>query len=271
MGFLSDVLGSGGGLGGAGLGALAGLALAPVTGGASLTYALGGAALGASLGGGAAAAEGAEEAGQLQAAAAAQGIEEQRRQFDIAMEQLSPYQQAGVASMQQLIPYIGAGRPAIEAQQDLAGLRGPEAQRAAIENLAASPEFQAQVEQGERALLQRASATGGLRGGNVQEALAQFRPQMLSQLVSQQYERLGGLADVGRTTAQNIAQLGQSAAAGQATSALQTGQQVSGLLGQAGAAQAGAAMAPAQAFQQTFGNLANLGGLYLGGKYLKVF
>ena len=271
MGFLSDVLGGGGGLGGAALGGLAGLALAPLTGGSSLLYGLGGAALGGTLGGGVAAAEGAEEAGQLQAGAALAGIEEQRRQFDIAMQQLSPYQQAGVASMQQLIPFIGAGRPAIEAQQELAGLRGPEAQRAAIDRLAASPEFQAQVEQGERALLQRASATGGLRGGNVQEALAQFRPQMLSNLINQQYERLGGLAEGGRVTAQNIAQLGQSAAAGQATGALQTGQQVSGLLGQAGAAQAGAAMAPAQAFQQTFGNLSNLGGMYLGGKYLGVF
>lgn len=265
MGFLSDVLGGGGGLGGGLLGAAAGFALGgPV--GAAIGFGLGG-----SVGGGMAAAEGAEEAGQLQAAAAQAGIEEQRRQFDIAMERLSPFQQAGAGALGQLTPFVSAGAPAIEAQQALAGLRGPEAQRAAIDQLSASPEFQAQVEQGERALLQRAAATGGLRGGNVQEALAQFRPQMLSQLISQQYERLGGLADVGRTTAQNIAQIGQSAAAGQATSALQTGQQVAGLLGQRGAAQAGSAMAPAQAFQQTFGNLSDIGGMYIGGKYLGVF
>lgn len=271
MGFLSDVLGGGGGLGGGILGGIAGLALAPVTGGSSLLYALGGAALGSSIGGGIAAAEGAEKAGELQAGAAEAGIEEQRRQFDIAMERLSPFQQAGAGALGQLTPFVSAGAPAIEAQQALTGLRGPEAQRAAINQLSASPEFQAQVEQGERALLQRAAATGGLRGGNIQEALAQFRPQMLSQLIGQQYERLGGLADVGRTTAQNIAQLGQAAAANQATSALQTGQQVSGLIGQRGAAQAGAALAPSQAFQQTFGNLSDIGGMYIGGKYLGVF
>lgn len=290
MGFLSDVLGGGGGLGGGLLGAATGFALGgPV--GAAIGFGLGG-----SVGGGMAAAESAEKAGEVQAEAAALGIDEQRRQFNIAMERLSPYQQAGVGAIQrlqpieaagaqavqQLSPYAAAGAPAIEAQQALAGLRGPAAQRAAIDQLAASPEFKGLVEQGERALLQRASATGGLRGGNVQEALAQFRPQMLSQLIGQQYERLGGLTDIGRVTSQNlaqlgsqattnIAQLGQSAAAGQATGALQSAEMVSGLLGERGAAQAGAAMAPAQAFQQTFGNLLGLGGTYVGGKALGVF
>lgn len=265
MGFFSDVLGGGGGLGGGLLGGLAGFALGGPIGGAI------GFGLGGGIGGGIAAAEGAEEAGRLQAAAAMAGVEEQRRQFDIAMEQLSPYQKAGVTSIGQLAPFVASGVPALEAQQALAGLRGPVAQRAAISQLESSPEFQAQVEQGERALLQRAAATGGLRGGNVQEALAQFRPAMLSDLINQQYTRLGGLTDISRTTAQNIAQLGQAAAAGQATGALQTAEQVSNLLGAAGAARAGAAMAPAQAFQQTFGNLSDIGGMYIGGKYLGVF
>ena len=210
------------------------------------------------------AAESAEKAGEIQSEAAMAGIEEQRRQFDIAMSRLSPYQQAGVAGMEQLVPYIGAGRPAIEAQQDLAGLRGPEAQRAAIDRLAASPEFQAQVEQGERALLQRASATGGLRGGNVQEALAQFRPQMLSNLINQQYKRLGGFTQLGSQTATNLAQIGQSAAAGQATGALQTGQQIAGLLGEAGAARAGGELAMGGVPRQAFSDLMNIGGLTVG-------
>lgn len=235
------------------------------------------------------AAESAEKAGEVQAEAAALGIEEQRRQFNIAMERLSPYQQAGVGAIQrlqpieaagaqavqQLSPYAAAGAPAIEAQQALAGLRGPAAQRAAINQLAASPEFKGLVEQGERALLQRASATGGLRGGNVQEALAQFRPQMLSQLIGQQYERLGGLTDIGRVTSQNIAQLGsqattniaqlgQSAAAGQATGALQSAEMVSGLLGERGAAQAGGILAMGGIPRQAFSDLMNIGGLTVG-------
>lgn len=274
MGFLSGVtkiLGGGGGLGGAALGGLAGLALAPATGGASLLYGLGGAALGGSLGGGMAAASGAEKAGELQSEAAQAGVAEQRRQFDLAMETLSPYSQAGVTAMTGLAPYAAAGAPALEAQQALAGLKGPAAQRAAIANIEQSPEFQAYARQGEEAMLQRASATGGLRGGNIQGALAQFRPQLLSNLINEQYGRLGGLTQLGSQTTSNIAQLGQAAAAGQASGALRTGETIAGLLGQAGAAQAGAAMAPAQAFQQTFGNLLGLGGTYIGGKALGVF
>jgi hypothetical protein len=148
------------------------------------------------------------------------GIEEQRRQFDTLRELLQPY--------------VEAGTPALEGMQALAGLGGAEAQRAAIGQLEASPLLQAQMEQGERALLQRASATGGLRGGNVQAALAQFRPQMLQQAIEQQYNRLGGL-----TT------LGQQSAAGVGTQGTALGQNISNLLQQQGAAQAGARLAGA--------------------------
>src|SRR3990167_4363739 len=80
------------------------------------------------------------------------------------------------------------------------------------------------VQQGENAMLQNASA----RGGNLQAAMGQFRPQILSQLIDQQYGRLGGMA-----------QLGQASAAGQAAQGMQLGQNVAGLLGQQGQAQAG--------------------------------
>lgn len=94
-------------------------------------------------------------------------------------------------------PYAGAGEAAIQQQQALAGLLGPEAQQAAIAQLEASPQFQAMAAQGERAILQNAAATGGLRGGNVQAMLAQYRPQLLTSLIEQQYTRLGGLSAAG--------------------------------------------------------------------------
>ncbi len=56
---------------------------------------------------------------------------------------------------------------------------GMEAQQGAISGLEGSPIFQALARQGEDAILQNASATGGLRGGNVQGALGQFRPAAL--------------------------------------------------------------------------------------------
>ena len=208
--------------------------------------------------------EAAEQAGRIQAGAAQAGIEEQRRQFDRMMEVLAPYTQAGAGALGRLQPYEQAGVGALESQQALAGLRGPEAQRAAIDQLAASPEFQAQVEQGERALLQRAAATGGLRGGNIQEALAQFRPAMLSDLINQQYTRLGGFTQLGSQTATNIAQLGQASAAGQATGALESGAAIAGLLGERGAAQAGGVLGQGGVRGQTFGDI--LGILTAGSK-----
>ena len=54
------------------------------------------------------------------------------------------------------------------------------------------------VQQGQDAILQNASAIGGLRGGNTQAALAQFRPALLSQLIAEQYNRLGGLSSLGQ-------------------------------------------------------------------------
>lgn len=208
-----------------------------------------------SLTGATQAGEAAERAGQVQAGAAQAGIEEQRRQFDRMMEVLAPFQEAGVGALERLQPYEQAGVGALESQQALAGLRGPEAQRAAIDQLAASPEFQAQVEQGERALLQRAAATGGLRGGNIQEALAQFRPQMLSDLINQQYGRLGGFTQLGSQTATNIAQLGQASAARQGVGALESGAAIAGLLGEQGAARAGGILGQGGVVGQTFGDI----------------
>lgn len=98
-------------------------------------------------------------------------------------------------------PYAAAGEAALQQQQALAGLLGPDAQAAAIAQLESSPQFQSMLAQGERAILQNAAATGGLRGGNVQAMLAQFRPQLLSSIIEQQYGRLAGLAGTGLSAA----------------------------------------------------------------------
>jgi hypothetical protein len=163
------------------------------------------------------------DAADAQSAAAQAGIEEQRRQFDAMQKLLSPYVQTGTDAMAQ--------------QRAMAGLDGPEAQRAAMEAISSSPEMMAMTQQGENALLQQGAATGGLRGGNVQGALAQFRPQMLSSLINQQYGRLGGLT-----------QIGQASAAGVGAAGMQTGQSIAGLYGQQGAAQANAMLASGQAY-----------------------
>lgn len=174
-------------------------------------------------------------AARTQSAAAQKGIDEQRRQYD-AMQAL-------------LKPYVEAGTGALANQLALTGVSGAEAQQAAINALQQGPEFAALTRQGEEAILQNAAATGGLRGGNVQGALAQFRPQVLSSLIEQQYGRLGGLAAAG-----------QNAATGVGTAGLQTGQNISNALATQGAAQAGGTLAAAQTWGNTIGSI----GLGLG-------
>lgn len=200
---------------------------------------------GASLLGGINQSNAASAASSQQVKASQAGISEQRRQFD-ALQAL-------------LKPYVSAGPGALAQQQALIGLGGPQAQQRAISGLESSPLFQAQVRQGEESLLQRASATGGLRGGNIQGALAQFRPQMLNQLIDQQYGRLGG-----------ITSLGQQSAAVVGTAGMQTGGNIANLLQQQGAAQAGGTLGQAQAFSGLLNAPMQLLGMQAGGG-MKIF
>jgi hypothetical protein len=210
-----------------------------------MTFGLSGAALagvavgGATLVSGIMQSQAAGDAAAIQGAASQAGIDEQRRQFDKVQELLKPYTEAGTG--------------ALAGQQAFLGLKGPEAERAAIERIQSGQTFQALQRQGENALLQNASATGGLRGGNLQGALAQFRPALLSNLIEQQYGRLGGL-----TT------LGQNAAAGTGAAAQTTGANVANLLGQQGAAAAGAEIAQGKAFGAIPSAISGGLGLYSG-------
>jgi hypothetical protein len=240
-----------------------------------MTFGLSGAALagiavgGATLISGMAQADAASSAAATQAGSAQAGIEEQRRQFDAVQKLLAPYTQAGETAIKGLSPFAEAGAPALEQQQALLGLRGPEAERAAIERIRSGETFQALAGQGEEALLQRASATGGLRGGNIQGALAQFRPALLSSLIEQQYGRLGGMTALGAETTGNLARLGQASAAGTGAAAQTTGTNVATLLGQQGAALAGADIAQGKAFGAIPAAISGGLGLFsgLGGKF----
>ena len=158
-----------------------------------------------------------------QAGAAQAGIDEQRRQFDALQQILAPYTQAGV--------------PAIRQMQALSGALGPQAEQEAIAQIEASPTLQAATRRGEEALLQRASATGGLRGGNIQAALAQFRPQMLAQEIQSRLGQFGGLATLGGNAAARVGSGGQAVATN-----------IGNLLQQQGAAQAGGVLGQSAPF-----------------------
>jgi len=156
----------------------------------------------------------------------------QLKQLEEINALMKPYVDAGYGALTGLEPYAAAGAPAFQRQQALAGTLGPQAQQDAIELINSSPIFRAQITEGENALLQNASATGGLRGGTVQAALAQVRPAMLNAEIERQYGRLGGLTQLGAQTELNVAQLGQAGAARQAAAGLQTAANIGSLGGQ---------------------------------------
>lgn len=179
------------------------------------------------------------KAGRAQERAAMMGVEEQKA----AREQMRALLQ----------PYVAAGGPALQQQMAALGLAGPEEQQAFVAQQEQSPAFQALARQQEESILQNASATGGLRGGNVQGALAQFRPALLNQFLTQQYDRLGGLTALGQQSAAGVGAAGQ-----------QTASNIGQLFGQVGQAQAGAALGKASAIQQTLNLPAQFAGLAYG-------
>ena len=155
---------------------------------------------------------------------------------------------AARAEMRQLLePYTAAGTPALQAQMAALGLAGPEAEAAYVSQQEQSPIFQALARQGEEAMLQNASATGGLRGGNLQGALAQFRPALLNQFLQQRFTNLGG-----------ITTLGQRSAAGVGAAGMESAQNVGSYLGDIGAAKAGAAGAQGQMWGNILGSAGGL-------------
>jgi hypothetical protein len=198
-----------------------------------------GGTIGSALGGAIEGRKSVKDASQAQQQASQAGIDEQRRQFDAIQKLLNPY--------------VEAGTSALGGQQALLGLGAPGSQQQAIAALQGSPQFQALQQQGENAILQNASATGGLRGGNVQAALAQFRPALLSGLIDQQYSRLGGLTSIG-----------QNAAAGVGNAGMSTGANISNLLGRQGQSQAGGILGQQSALtggiNQAFGAIQGAGG-----------
>ena len=171
-------------------------------------------------------ASGAMQAGAAGDAADAQmnatmmGIAEQRRQFD---------------EMQKLLkPYVDIGPKALTGQTDILGLNGNEAQQAAIDQLKSGSMFNELNLQGQNAILQNASATGGLRGGNTQAALAQFSPALLQSMIESQYNKLNGLTTLGQNSAVQQGTAGMNMASNigqlyQAYGAAEAG----GILGQA--------------------------------------
>lgn len=174
---------------------------------------------------------------RAQRRAAEAGIEEQRRQFDMIMQMLSPQVEGGDIARQR--------------QMALLGLLGPEEQQAAYDAFTDSPGQQFMRERQQRALLRGAAATGGLGGGNVQTALQEQAAGFAAQDYNRMLGQLGALSGAGGAAASNLGQFG-----------MQSASSIANLMGQAGAAQASGILGQQQAQSQMVGNLLSLGGMF---------
>ena len=143
--------------------------------------------------GGGGADKSAKKAMQAQMAMMEKAIAEQRAAYDEAKGLLNPYSAAGLGGLDSYLALLGQS--------------GADAQRQAIEGLEQMPGYQAQLGAGQRAIMQNASATGGLRGGNVQQGLAEFGSGLFGQYYQNQLNQLGQLQQQGVNTNTNLANI----------------------------------------------------------------
>lgn len=195
---------------------------------------------GASLLSGILGGKGAKKAAKAQTDAINAAIGEQRRQYD--------------TSRADFAPFLSGGGAAFGSAQDLLGLHGNDPQASAIDALKASPGFTSLYDTGQDTILQNAAATGGLRGGNTQNSLAQFGSGLLATVIQNQLQNLGGLSGIGAGAAGQLGSLGQNNA-----------NSISGLLSDRGNAQASGIAGQYGAWLSGLGGLGNAAGNYFGG------
>lgn len=158
-----------------------------------------------------AAGDAASSSANAQLAANQNTVDEQKREFDFVQNLLKPYNEAGTNA---LTPY-----------GDLLGSNGAQAQQQAISQLQTSPLYQSQMQAGTTNILQNASATGGLRGGNTSLALAQLGTSTLGGAIQQKLQGYSGLIStgLGAATQTGSAATNSANAIGQANTALGQG------------------------------------------------
>ena len=143
-------------------------------------------------------AKAATSAADKQQQAASQGRAESARQFDITQTNLKPFQEAGAK--------------AVQAQQDLTGLSGVDAQETAFRQFKESPGQQFIRQRAQRNLLQNAVAIGGVGGGTVRRNLVEQGAEFAAQDFNNQLNRLSGIRTGGQSAANSIGQFGANAA-----------------------------------------------------------
>jgi len=151
-------------------------------------------------------------------------------------------------------PFYQGGQTAYQQQLALSGALGQDAFNAARQE---SPYEKFLFEQGMRANLAGASATGGLGGGNVQKELQRFGQGLSSQGLQQQIGNLNTLSTYGFQGAGALGNLATGQAGALADIGLNTAQNIAGQRGQQAGYEANVGTNIAQIQQNTGQNIAS--------------
>lgn len=138
-----------------------------------------------------------KEAAKLQYDAQMAGIDETRRQFDVTRQDFAPAQALLAPSAQ------GLG--------NLTGINGDDALNAEIERIMGGPRFKSILQNGRDEMMATAAATGGLRGGNYQDASQRFGADVLSSEIGRQLAEYSGLVGIGTGAAGAVGNFGAAA------------------------------------------------------------
>ncbi len=141
----------------------------------------------------------ADQAAKLQYDANMAGLDETRRQFDSTKAMYAPVTDLLAPSAKKL--------------GDLTGLNGNDALMAAILGVKTDPRYTSLINNGRDEQLARASATGGLRGGNFEDASQRFGADTLSSELQRQIAEQAGIVGLGTGSAGAVGAFGANAVA----------------------------------------------------------
>ena len=151
--------------------------------------------IGGILGGGAQK-KASQKATDATVAALNNGIGTQNAFAQQTRDDYAPYTTAGAGAVGQLSEFTNGGMSADELSA----------------KVMADPLYASLFNNGEEALLQNASATGGIRGGNTQRGLADFGADTMAQVYQQILSNLGNVANLGLGAQGAVTGIGQGVA-----------------------------------------------------------
>lgn len=208
----------------------------------------------------------ASDAASQQSAATQSQIGQQNYEFNTIRGLLKPYVDAGTGALSGYNGAVQGYQGILGNLNNLTGANGNPAQQTAINGLQQNPLYTTSMNLGQQAILANASATGGLRGGNTIASLGYLPGQVLSNVMQTQIGNLGTSLNGQQSLAGlfgNLINVGQNSAAGTGQAAMNTGNNITSLIGQQGAIGAGATLAGTNAINSGINSISGALGSYL--------